>query len=60
MAASRDEFERVGIAMRELGDTVEDAKTYKSHIASLNNNLSSLNSVYGNMLAAMGGSSKNS
>ncbi len=36
-----------------LGDSVEDTKRYKTEIAELGKNLSALNTVYGNMLAAM-------
>ncbi|MCH7534427.1 MAG: gliding motility protein GldL [Bacteroidetes bacterium] len=36
-----------------LNDSVSDTKRYKEEIASLGENLSSLNTVYGNMLSAM-------
>lgn len=39
--------------MQNLSDSVEDTKKYKENIAELATNLSSLNTVYGNMLAAM-------
>jgi hypothetical protein len=35
-----------------LSETVEDTKIYKEQVASLNRNLTSLNSVYGNVLGA--------
>jgi hypothetical protein len=41
--------------MRELSETADDAMQYKSQIATLNNNLRSLNGVYGNVLSAMTG-----
>ena len=40
-------------AVTALGETSEDAKKVKQHMASLSENLSSLNTVYGNMLTAM-------
>jgi gliding motility-associated protein GldL len=36
-----------------LADTKDQAESFKSEIGKLSTNLSSLNSVYGNMLAAM-------
>lgn len=40
-------------AIENLNESVEDTKKYKTQMASLAKNLSSLNSVYGNMLSAM-------
>ncbi len=40
-------------AITALGETSEDAKKVKAQMASLSDNLSSLNTVYGNMLTAM-------
>ncbi len=39
-------------AMVSLNETVEDTKLYKEQMITLNKNLSSLNSVYGNVLSA--------
>lgn len=39
-------------AMSTLNETVEDTKMYKDQMVTLNRNLSSLNSVYGNVLSA--------
>jgi gliding motility-associated protein GldL len=39
--------------MKNLNDSVEDTKRYKENISELATNLSSLNTVYGNMLSAM-------
>jgi len=39
--------------MENLRDSVEDTKRYKTNIAELSDNLTQLNTVYGNMLAAM-------
>jgi len=48
-----DFYGKLNEAMANLADSAEDAKRYKEHMKSLNQNLGSLNSVYGNMLAAM-------
>jgi gliding motility-associated protein GldL len=39
--------------MSTLNDSVDDAKKYKEEVAQLAQNISSLNTVYGNMLSAM-------
>ncbi|HKK41648.1 MAG TPA: gliding motility protein GldL [Bacteroidales bacterium] len=39
--------------LKDLSDSAEDAKLYREQITRLNENLSALNNVYGNMLAAM-------
>jgi len=39
--------------MKDLTDSAGDTKKYREQIGKLNDNLSALNSVYGNMLAAM-------
>lgn len=39
--------------MKDLTDSAGDAKKYREQIAKLNDNLTALNNVYGNMLAAM-------
>lgn len=45
-------YSRMNDAMATLNETVEDTKLYKEHMESLNRNLTSLNSVYGNVLNA--------
>ncbi|MBK8698904.1 MAG: gliding motility protein GldL [Saprospiraceae bacterium] len=45
-------YTKMSDAMKNLNDTVEDTKVYKDQMVSLNKNLSSLNSVYGNVLNA--------
>lgn len=45
-------YGRMTDAMATLNETVEDTKIYKEQMVSLNKNLSSLNSVYGNVLSA--------
>jgi len=39
--------------LKNLADTADDTKKYREQISKLNENLSALNNVYGNMLAAM-------
>ncbi len=46
-------YTKLNEAMADLSDTVEDTKAFKEQLSGLNQNLSSLNSVYGNMLSAM-------
>jgi gliding motility-associated protein GldL len=46
-------YEGLSDLMKNLNDSVEDTKRYKSEISSLSNNLEALNTVYGNMLNAM-------
>ncbi|HHB78826.1 MAG TPA: gliding motility protein GldL, partial [Saprospiraceae bacterium] len=46
-------YSKLNEAMASLADSAEDAKQYKEQMKSLNHNLGSLNSVYGNMLNAM-------
>ena len=53
MEAANTIFEGVGEMMTNLRDSVEDTKRYKENISELSGNLSKLNTVYGNMLAAM-------
>ena len=45
-------YSKMVVAMKNLSETAEDTKQYKESIAALNRNLSSLNSVYGNVLSA--------
>jgi len=49
-------FAGMGELITTLNDSVEDTRAYKEHIAELAQNLATLNTVYGNMLNAMGGS----
>lgn len=51
-------YGKLNEAMADLAGSVEDTKTYKDQMASLNKNLGSLNSVYGNVLNAMTGIGK--
>jgi len=51
--ASGQLYGGMGELMGTLNESVEDAKKYKSEVAQLAHNISSLNKVYGNMLSAM-------
>lgn len=46
-------FDGMGEMMTNLKNSVDDTKRYKENIAVLSDNLAKLNTVYGNMLAAM-------
>jgi len=46
-------YTKMNEAMSDMAKSAEDVKAYKDQLSSLNKNLGSLNTVYGNMLAAM-------
>ena len=46
-------YTRMNEAMANLGDSLEDTAKYKEQLSALNQNLGSLNNVYGNVLSAM-------
>ena len=46
-------FAGMGEMLTHLNDSVNDTKRYKENISELSDNLSKLNTVYGNMLNAM-------
>lgn len=46
-------FQGIEGLLENLNSSVEDSKKYKENIAELSNNISQLNTVYGNMLTAM-------
>ncbi len=46
-------YSRMNEAMANISDSLEDTKNYKDQLSALNQNLGSLNSVYGNVLSAM-------
>jgi len=46
-------FKGIQNIVKDLADTSGDTKKYRDQITKLNDNLAALNSVYGNMLAAM-------
>lgn len=53
LQTSSELYSGISELMRNLNDSVEDTKRYKENISELAANLSSLNTVYGNMLNAM-------
>ncbi|MDA9755941.1 gliding motility protein GldL [Flavobacteriales bacterium] len=55
MQQNKELFASMGELVKNLNDSVEDTKVYKENISELAKNLASLNTVYGNMLNAMGG-----
>jgi len=46
-------YSKMNEAMADLSDSLDDTKAYKQQLSALNQNLGSLNSVYGNVLTAM-------
>ncbi len=44
--------------MKNLNDSVEDTKVYRKEMGQLSGNLTALNTIYGNMLSAMGANHK--
>jgi len=55
MKSMHNFYTKMNDAMATLNETVEDTKMYKEHMTSLNQNLTSLNAVYGNVLSAYKG-----
>jgi gliding motility-associated protein GldL len=53
LEAANKMFDGVGELFANLNNSVNDTKRYKENIAVLSDNLGKLNTVYGNMLAAM-------
>jgi hypothetical protein len=53
-----DFYANLNAAMASISDSVDDAKRFKEQLSSLNNNLGSLNNVYGNILTAMASAKK--
>jgi hypothetical protein len=54
LSAMNNFYSKMNEAMKGLSDGIEDTKQYKEQISALNKNLGSLNTVYGNVLGAMG------
>lgn len=46
-------YKGIQALMKDLSDSAGDTKKYREQISTLNDNLSALNNVYGNMLSAM-------
>ena len=53
LEAANEMFSGMGEMITNLKNSVDDTKRYKENIAELSDNLAKLNTVYGNMLAAM-------
>jgi len=51
---NKELYAGMGELVQNLNDSVEDTKQYKENISELSKNLASLNTVYANMLNAMG------
>ncbi|MEM7101607.1 MAG: gliding motility protein GldL [Bacteroidota bacterium] len=48
-----DFYSNLNEAMANINDSIDDTRMYKEQLGALNQNLSSLNSVYGNILTTM-------
>ena len=53
LETSNDLYSGMGELLGTLNESVDDAKKYKAEVSQLAENISSLNTVYGNMLSAM-------
>jgi hypothetical protein len=53
MKESENLFKGVQTLVKDLTESAGDTKKYREQITKLNDNLTALNNVYGNMLAAM-------
>ena len=53
LEASNKLYEGIDDMMKNLHDSLDDTRRYKESMSELSKNLSSLNTVYGNMLSAM-------
>lgn len=53
LEATKELYGGLGNMMENLNKSVEDTKRYRDEVSKLGNNLSALNTIYGNMLAAM-------
>lgn len=58
MKVIKSMYGNISETMKNFNDSLNDSKQYKEEVAKLTRNLSSLNSVYGNMLSAMSGGNK--
>ncbi|MBM3448636.1 MAG: gliding motility protein GldL [Bacteroidetes bacterium] len=54
MSKTKAMYADMGALVQNLADSVEDTKLYKENISELSKNLKSLNTIYANMLNAMG------
>ncbi len=55
IAATQQYFDGIDGLLQNLNESVNDAQQYRAQMAELSNNISQLNTVYGNMLTAMTG-----
>jgi gliding motility-associated protein GldL len=55
MKESEDLYKGIQNLMKDLSESAGDTKKYREQISKLNENLTALNNVYGNMLSAMNG-----
>jgi uncharacterized coiled-coil DUF342 family protein len=53
MEASKNVTEKLGAIHEQFDKSVDDAKAYKEELSKLNQSVSELNTIYGNMLSAM-------
>lgn len=53
LEATNKFYDGLAELMKNLHDSVEDTRKYRAEMATLSNNLSALNTIYGNMLSAM-------
>ena len=53
IASMNNFYGKLNEAMKNMADSIDDAKIYKEQMVNLNKNLGALNSVYSNMLNAM-------
>ncbi|MCX8080197.1 MAG: gliding motility protein GldL [Bacteroidia bacterium] len=53
LEATNKFYDSLAELMKNLHDSVEDTRKYRTEMANLSNNLSALNTIYGNMLSAM-------
>ena len=55
LAATQQYFDGIDGLLTSLNESVNDAQQYRSQMAELSQNITQLNTVYGNMLTAMTG-----
>ena len=53
LEATKKFYDGLADLMKNLHDSVDDTKKYRQEMATLSNNLTALNTIYGNMLSAM-------
>jgi gliding motility-associated protein GldL len=53
LEASKNVTEKLGAIHEQFGESVDEARTYKEELRKLNQSVSELNTIYGNMLSAV-------